>query len=69
MYGKFNQFAGNVPYAVFVQALKQLMQQILSESEQKLVQWKKILQDAVGKNGQVIIDVIPEFELVIGIYF
>lgn len=55
-----------MPYAVFVQALKQLMQQILSESEEKLGRWREILQDAVGKNGQVIIDVIPEFELVVG---
>jgi predicted ATPase len=66
VYGKFNQFSGNVPYAAFIQALKQLMQQLLSESEEKLAHWRDLLQSAVGKNGQVVIDVIPEFELVVG---
>eukprot|EP00026_Physarum_polycephalum_P000093 Phypoly_transcript_00093.p1 GENE.Phypoly_transcript_00093~~Phypoly_transcript_00093.p1 ORF type:complete len:2228 (+),score=422.82 Phypoly_transcript_00093:105-6788(+) len=66
VYGKFNQFAGNVPYAAFIQALKQLMQQLLSESEERLKNWRELLQSAVGKNGQVIVDVIPDFELVVG---
>lgn len=65
VYGKFNQFAGNLPYAAFIQALKQLMQQLLSESEEKLAAWREKLQNAVGKHGQVIVDVIPEFELIV----
>lgn len=68
MYGKFNQYSGNIPYAAFIQALRQLMQQLLSESEKKLANWKETLLKAVGKNGQIIIDVIPEFELIIGNY-
>lgn len=61
VYGKFNQFDGNLPYTAFVQALKQLMHQILSESEESLARRKEALLSAVGKNGQVIIDVIPSY--------
>ena len=68
MYGKFSQFSGNVPYAAFIQALKQLMQQLLSESEERLRYWRELLGNAVGRNGQVIVDVIPEFELIVGMY-
>lgn len=66
MYGKFNQFSGQIPYAAFIQALKQLMQQLLTESEDKLEHWRTVLTRALSTNGQVVIDVIPEVELVMG---
>ncbi|MBN2115854.1 MAG: PAS domain S-box protein, partial [Anaerolineales bacterium] len=64
--GKFDQFNRNFPFSAFVQALRDLMGQLLSESDVQLEQWKtKILND-LGENGQVIIDVIPELERIIG---
>ena len=38
----------------------------MSESVAQLQQWREKLLNALGSNGQVIIDVIPEVELVIG---
>ncbi|MCK5523770.1 MAG: serine/threonine-protein kinase PknK [Thiomargarita sp.] len=64
--GKFDQFQRNIPYSAVVTAFGELVQQLLSESESQLIQWKNKLLTALGANGQVIIDVIPEIELIIG---
>jgi len=64
--GKFDQFQRNIPYSAVVKAFKELAQQLLTESETQLAQWREKLLTALGPNGQVIIDVLPEIELVIG---
>ncbi|MDJ0691627.1 MAG: AAA family ATPase, partial [Xenococcaceae cyanobacterium MO_188.B32] len=64
--GKFDQFNCNIPFRVFVQAFRSLIEQLLSESDAQLAQWKQKILAAVGENGQVIIDVIPELENIIG---
>jgi predicted ATPase/signal transduction histidine kinase/tRNA A-37 threonylcarbamoyl transferase component Bud32 len=64
--GKFDQFKRNIPYASLIQALSSLMQQLLTQSSTQLEQWRSKILTAVGANGQVIIDVIPEVELIIG---
>ncbi len=64
--GKFDQFNRNTPLYVFVQAFRDLMMQLLTESDQQLQQWKTTILEAVGENGQVIIEVIPELEIIIG---
>ena len=64
--GKFDQFNRNIPLSAFVQALRDLMAQLLSESDAQLVQWRNQILQVVGENGQVLIEVIPELEQVIG---
>ncbi|MGB3512318.1 MAG: AAA family ATPase [Microcoleaceae cyanobacterium] len=64
--GKFDQFQRNIPFSAFVQAFRELMGQLLSESDIKLDEWKANILNAVGENGQVIIEVIPELEKIIG---
>ena len=64
--GKFDQFKRNIPYASLIQAFSSLMQQLLTESTTELEEWRNKILTAVGTNGQVIIDVIPEVELIIG---
>ncbi|RCJ32896.1 serine/threonine protein kinase [Nostoc minutum NIES-26] len=64
--GKFDQFKRNIPYASLIQAFQSLIQQLLTESEAQIQAWKEKLLTALGENGQVIIDVIPEVELIIG---
>ncbi|BAY71870.1 trifunctional serine/threonine-protein kinase/ATP-binding protein/sensor histidine kinase [Anabaena sp. FACHB-709] len=64
--GKFDQFNRSTPFSAFVQAFRDLMGQLLSESDEQLQTWKTQLLQAVGENGQVIIDVIPELERIIG---
>ncbi|MBD2181749.1 AAA family ATPase [Planktothrix sp. FACHB-1355] len=64
--GKFDQFKRDIPYASIIQAFQDLMRQLLTESTEKLQIWKDKLLAALGTNGQVIVDVIPEVELIIG---
>ncbi|CBN56517.1 MULTISPECIES: trifunctional serine/threonine-protein kinase/ATP-binding protein/sensor histidine kinase [Kamptonema] len=64
--GKYDQFQRNIPFSAIVQAFRDLMGQLLTESDVKIQQWRHKILEAVGENGQVIIDVIPELEKIIG---
>jgi len=64
--GKFDQYKRHIPYAALIQALKHLIQQLLTESEQSVRLWREKLLQAIGVNGQVLIEVIPELELILG---
>ena len=64
--GKFDQFNRNIPFSGFVQAFRDLIGQLLHESDRQLAHWKTKILEAVGENGQVAIEVIPELELIIG---
>ena len=64
--GKYDQFQRNIPLAAFVQAFRDLMEQLLSESNAQLQEWKNKILAALGEQGQVIIEVIPELEKIIG---
>ncbi|MDY7024411.1 MAG: AAA family ATPase, partial [Cyanobacteriota bacterium] len=64
--GKYDQFNRNIPFSAFVQAFRDLMGQLLSESDTELENWKQKILKAVGENGQVLIEVIPELEYIIG---
>ena len=64
--GKFDQFNRNIPFWAWVQALQNLMRQLLTETAAVVQKWKAKILAALGENGQVIIEVIPELELLIG---
>ena len=64
--GKFDQFKVNIPYAAVIQAFASLVRQLLSEPEAQIKAWNEKILGAIGENGQVIIEVIPEVELIIG---
>lgn len=64
--GKFDQYQRNIPYSAVVSAFRELVKQLLAESEVQLKEWQQKLLTALGINGQVIIDVIPEVELIVG---
>ena len=64
--GKFEQFKRGIPYASLIQAFQQFVRQVLTDREEVIKGWKTKLLDALGKNAQVMVDVIPELELIIG---
>ncbi|MEH2157841.1 trifunctional serine/threonine-protein kinase/ATP-binding protein/sensor histidine kinase [Nostoc sp.] len=64
--GKFDQFNRNIPFFAFVQAFRDLMGQLLSESDVQLSTWKNKILQVLGDEGQVILEVIPELEQIIG---
>ena len=64
--GKFDQLKRDIPYSAIIQAFQELVQQLLTESESRLNHWKMQLLEALGSNGQLIIDLIPELGQIIG---
>ncbi len=64
--GKFDQLKRNIPYAALIQAFQILIQQLLTQPDEQIEQWKRELLIALGQNAQVIIDVIPEVEHLVG---
>jgi predicted ATPase/signal transduction histidine kinase/CheY-like chemotaxis protein/GAF domain-containing protein len=65
--GKFDQFNRNLPLSAFVQAFRDLIGQLLSDSDAQLAQWKSRILAAVGENGRVLTAAIPELEQIIGV--
>jgi predicted ATPase/anti-anti-sigma regulatory factor len=64
--GKFDQLNRSVPYASVAQALRELVRQILTEREDAIARWRESLQSALGSNGQLLITLIPELEVLLG---
>ncbi|MBD2446593.1 AAA family ATPase [Nostoc sp. FACHB-152] len=64
--GKFDQYKRNIPYASIIQAFQELIRQLLTENTEKITTWKTKILAAIGDKGQVIIDVIPDVEKIIG---
>jgi PAS domain S-box-containing protein len=64
--GKCDQLHRNVPYSVLATAIQELLRSLLIESDVRLHQNKTEILQAVGAEGQLIIDVVPDLELIIG---
>ena len=64
--GKFDQLQQNQPFSALVTALQDLVQQLLTESEEAIASWRREIVDTVQPNGQLIVDVVPALELIIG---
>ena len=64
--GKFDQYKRDIPYATLAQAFQSLVRPLLGQSEAELGRWRDALSDALGPNGQLIVNLVPALELVIG---
>ncbi|XXT22619.1 AAA family ATPase [Sorangium sp. So ce429] len=64
--GKFGQLAQRAPYAAIAQAFGELCGHILSEREERLSAWRARVAAALGSNGQVVVNVVPELARIIG---
>jgi predicted ATPase len=64
--GKFDQYKRDIPYATLAQAFQSLVRQILAKSEAEVGQWRGALLEALGPNGQIVANLIPELALIIG---
>ena len=64
--GKFDQVVRGVPFGALIQAFRGLVQQLLTESEAQLARWRDTLTLALGNNGGVLAEVIPEIEFIVG---
>jgi PAS domain S-box-containing protein len=64
--GKFDQHKRDIPYATLAQGFQTLVRQILGKSEDEVDHWRNALRQAVESSGQLIANLIPEIELIIG---
>ncbi|MBM4268997.1 MAG: hypothetical protein FJ144_20710 [Deltaproteobacteria bacterium] len=64
--GKFDQVVRNIPFGALLQAFRGLVHQLLTESEERLAVQRTALEQALGENGAVLAEVIPEIERIIG---
>jgi len=64
--GKFDQYKRDIPYATLGQAFRSLVRALLTQSEEELGHWRVSLSEALGPNGQLMVNLVPELEFVIG---
>jgi predicted ATPase/signal transduction histidine kinase/GAF domain-containing protein len=64
--GKFDQYKRDIPYVTLAQAFQSLVRSLLSQSEAELGRWRDSLSEALGSNAQLIVNLVPELELIIG---
>jgi len=64
--GKFDQLQRDVPFSAIVNALQDLVRQLLTESQGQTRAWRDAIVGAVGRNGRVVTEVIPALERIIG---
>ncbi len=64
--GKFNKSQQDIPYLGLIKAFEELVAHLLMEPDDRLDSWQEQLRMALGTNGQVIVDVIPEMALILG---
>ena len=64
--GKFDQFKRDIPYTTLAQAFQSLVRQILGKHDAEVSRWRDALQEALGMDGQLMVGLIPELELIIG---
>ncbi|MEM9803942.1 MAG: serine/threonine-protein kinase PknK, partial [Cyanobacteria bacterium P01_D01_bin.56] len=66
--GKFEQFQQpSIPYAALVIALSSWVDKILTLPETQFQQWRDQILAAVGDNGQLMVDLIPTLETLLGL--
>jgi PAS domain S-box-containing protein len=64
--GKFDQHKRDIPYATLAQAFQSLIRPILAKNEEDLGRWRDAIHEALGPNGQLMLDLVPELNLIIG---
>jgi predicted ATPase/signal transduction histidine kinase/GAF domain-containing protein len=64
--GKFDQYKRDIPYVTFAQAFQSLVRSLLSQGEVELGRWRDSFSEALGSNAQLIVNLVPELELIIG---
>jgi len=64
--GKFDQYKRDIPYSTLAQAFQSLIRHLLAKSDAELAPWREALREALGLNGQLMVDLVPELKLIIG---
>ncbi len=64
--GRFDQLRHDTPYFALIAACQQLIDQMLSQKEEQIGNWREEILAAVSPSAQVLIDFVPAFEQILG---
>ena len=64
--GKVDQYQRGIPYATLAHAFRTLVRQLLTKTDSEVSQWRGTLREALGSNGQLMVNIIPELDLLLG---
>jgi PAS domain S-box-containing protein len=64
--GKFDQYKRDIPYSTLVEAFQSLVRSLLSKNDAELASWRQAFHEALGSNARLVVDLIPELQLIIG---
>lgn len=64
--GKFDQLSRSTPYAAIAEACRGLVRAVLAETPETHAAYRQSLGEALGPNGRVLIDLVPQLELIVG---
>jgi PAS domain S-box-containing protein len=64
--GKFDQYKRDIPYTTLAQAFQSLIRPLLGRSDPELAGWREAFREALGPNGRLISDLVPELKPIVG---
>lgn len=64
--GKFDQYSEDSKPATLCRAISKILGQILTESKESLQDWQRHLTQAIPREAQVLIDVFPDLQFIMG---
>jgi PAS domain S-box-containing protein len=64
--GKFDQYKRDIPYSTLAQPLQSLIRSLLGKSDNELNRWRNAFVEALGLNGRLMVDIVPELAFIVG---
>ena len=64
--GKFDQYSASAPYASLIDAVRELVHQLLGEPPERIAAWRDAILAALAGNAAVVGDVIPDVTRITG---
>ncbi len=64
--GKSERYKRDIPYSTLAQAFRALLRPLLGKSGAELASWRAALQEALGPNAGLVVDLVPEVAHIIG---
>jgi PAS domain S-box-containing protein len=64
--GKFDQYKRDIPYSTLAQAFQSLIRGLLGKGDAELAVWRNALQEALGQNAMLMVDLVPELKHIVG---
>ncbi|HEX2954519.1 MAG TPA: AAA family ATPase [Bacillota bacterium] len=64
--GKCEQFHYNRPYTALIEALADLVRQILTSSDEQVDEWRRRIIAALGNNAGMMMEFLPNLEVILG---